>query len=97
MQVRSIKAEFSPSFGVYITDDCLIGKLNLKKKEKRKTRLSDWKTISLESNAELDLHTKELEKQRQCAVLRGLWKDVQNRSFYYLLEYLRLKIKRDEK
>lgn len=35
MQVRSIKAEFSPSFGVYITDDCLIGKLNLKKKKKK--------------------------------------------------------------
>lgn len=79
MQVRSIKAEFSPSFGVYITDDCLIGKLNLKKKEKRKTRLSDWKTISLESNTELDLHTKELEKQRQCAVLRGLWKDAEQK------------------
>lgn len=73
MQVRSIKAEFSPSFGVYITADCLIGKLNLKKKfKKKKRRLSDWKTISLEINTELDLHTKELEKQRQCAVLRGL-------------------------
>lgn len=79
MQVRSIKAEFSPSFGVYITDDCLIGKLNLKKKEKRKTRLSDWKTISLEINTELDLHTKELEKQRQCALLRVLWKDAEQK------------------
>lgn len=70
MQVRSIKAEFSPSFGIYITADCSIGKLNLKKK--KKTRLWDWKHISLEINTELDLHTKELEKQRQCAVLRGL-------------------------
>lgn len=32
VQVRSIKAEFSPSFGIYITADCLIAKINLGKK-----------------------------------------------------------------
>lgn len=37
MQVRSIKAEFIPSFGIYITADCLIGNSGLQTVEKKKS------------------------------------------------------------
>lgn len=89
MQVRSIKAEFSPSIGIYITADCLIGKMNREKG----TRGSGTGNISLEINTQLDLPTKELGKQLQCTDAEKPFKKMQNRSFHHLLEYLRLKMR----
>lgn len=54
MQVRSIKAEFGPSTGIYIMADCLIGKLNLKIYKKKRDAATGLET-SLETNTKLNL------------------------------------------
>lgn len=45
MQVGSIKAEFSPSIGICITAECLIGKMNLGGR-RGWMWLRDWKHIT---------------------------------------------------